>query len=125
MHCYLCSVAIEEHKLAPPNYTKKFVRVGKLFGGAPLCFWCALHIDALVKPPINPWDELQQNQMKERFPNYWKVIQSEGLDKVRREVSMQWFDAEPDSNPTRPEQTENYPRLKVTVDGTRGGTYGS
>jgi len=125
MHCYLCSVALEEHKLAPPNYTKKFVRIGKLFGGAPLCTWCALHLDDLTKPCLTTWDETHLKQMKERFPNYWRVIEKEGLEKVRREVSMEWFDAEPDSTPKRPEQMENYPKLEVTVQGTRGGTYGS
>lgn len=118
MKCYLLDRCEAEHKSAPPKYTYKLYRVGKLFGGSCLCVWCLLHIQDMVKPIINDSDHYQLDKLKQNSPNYWNVIQEEGIDKVRHELGMVWLEAEPDSIPSRPEQT--YPKTEVTVDGIRG-----
>jgi len=118
MKCYLLDKCEAEHKSALPKYAYKLYRVGRLLGGQALCVWCLLHIQDMVKPTINDGDHYQLEQLKQKFPDYWNVIQEEGIDKVRHELGMVWLEAEPDSTPTRPEQT--YPKTEVTVDGIRG-----
>ena len=118
MMCYLLDKCEAEHESSPPKYTYKLYRVGKLLGGQAICVWCLLHIQDMVKPIINDSDQYQLDKLKQNFPNYWKVIQEEGMDKVRHELGMVWLEAEPDSIPSRPEQT--YPKTEVTVDGIRG-----
>ncbi len=121
MHCCLSEKAKYEHDHAIEAYTKKLYRIGRLFEGRPICVWCYLHIIEMIKPAFVESEIYYLNQMKQSFPNYWSIIESEGLDRVRHEARCQIFEAEPDSNPTRPEQTPGYPTLKVTVDATRGG----
>ncbi len=118
MKCYLFYKCEAEHKSAPLKYTYKLHRVGKLLGGSCLCVWCLLHLQDMVKPIINDGDQYQLDQLKKKFPNYWKVIQEEGIDKIRHELGMVWLEAEPASLPSRPEQT--YPKTEITVDGIRG-----
>ena len=122
MECCLLKKCANEHKEAPPKYTYKLYRVGKLLGGQALCVWCLLHIQDLVKPIINDGDHYKLEQLKQKFPNYWNVIQEEGIDNVRFELGMQWLEAEPDSLPSRPEQL--YPKTEVTVEGIRGEKHG-
>lgn len=118
MNCYLLQKCKAEHNLATSSkYTEKLYRVGRLFGGRATCLWCLFHLENLVKPVANDSDYYGLEQLKKKFPNYWRIIQEEGVDKVRRELTMQWIEAEPSSLPTRPEQL--YSKLTVEVDGTR------
>ena len=118
MECCLIKKCANEHKEALPKYTQKLYRVGKLLGGQALCVWCLLHFEDLVKPIINDSDHYKLEELKQKFPNYWHIIQEEGIENVRHELGMVWLEAEPDSLPSRPEQL--YPKTEVTVEGTRG-----
>jgi len=125
MHCCLSEKAKYEHDHARPEYTKKLYIAARLFGGRPICVWCYLHITEMIKPAYTENDSYHLEQMKKCFPNYWAAIESEGLDIVRREIGCQLLEVEPDSTPTTIQQNENYPRLKTSVEGAKGGYYGT
>lgn len=120
--CCLENICKYEHDLAKGKkhaelMTKKLVIQGRLFGAQNLCLWCLTHIEMLAKIPLIDREVNEIKELREKFPNYARVIDHVGLEKVRLELKMQTLEVEPSSTPTRLDQTENYPRLSVTVTG--------
>jgi hypothetical protein len=123
--CCLSEKAKNTHIHAPEAYISATYRVGRLVGGRPICLWCLLHLQDLVRPAFTESDVYHQKELIKRFPELWDLVQEIGIDVVRRELTMQWIECEPSQLPTRPEQMSNYPpTYKVTVEGTKGGLYG-
>jgi len=116
LECCLAKSCKAEHDLCnDKKYTEKLYRIGKLFGGDCLCLWCAFHLQDLIKPTLTEYDVEAMENLKKKFAGYWKLIEEEGIDKVRFELGMQWLEAEPDNVPSKLQ----YPPPEVTVGGTR------
>lgn len=97
--CCLSTKCKAEHGKATNRlYTDKLYQVGKLFDSKPICVWCLLHLQELTKVPLNE-NDCHLEDLKEKFPGYWKIIQSEGIDKVRSELGRTWLELEPDVPP--------------------------
>jgi hypothetical protein len=104
VNCDLWNECKEEHVKAPDKYSKLYV-VGNLFEGKRLCLWCLLHLEDLSKKPLTDNDVAELQMKRQRFPNYAKVIDRIGRNKIEFELKNQWFEVDPDSTPTHWKQT--------------------
>lgn len=100
INCCLSELCKEEHN--HPNaekYTKLYI-VGKLFGGQAVCSWCLLHLQDFVGLDSGNVRTIADNTIAKRdnFPNYYKIIEIEGEDKLRNELRKKWFEVNPDNN---------------------------
>lgn len=102
MECCLKKECQHEHEIADEKYIKKLYRVGKLFGGDAVCLQCLFHLQDMVKTVLMDIDAIRLEQLKARYPNYWRLIEELGIDMVRKELGMTWLEAEPENIPSRP-----------------------
>jgi hypothetical protein len=97
IQCCLAEKCSAEHSKCSNNiYTEKLYQVGVLFSGQPVCCWCLLHLQEMTKVPLND-NDLHLEDLKIKFPGYWKVINTEGFDKVGKEINRTWLEIEPDA----------------------------
>jgi hypothetical protein len=101
--CLEKSCKVEHTKATSPKYTAKLFQIGKLFDGKPVCAWCALHLQDMTRIPMNE-NDLRLEDLKVKFPGYWRVVETEGIDKVRQELNRTWLEIEPDT-PAKAEPT--------------------
>ncbi len=93
--CLSKSCKAEHSKTTSPKYTEKLFQIGTLFDGKPVCAWCALHLQNMTQIPLNE-NDTHVNDLKVKFPGYWKVVQEQGEDKVRQELCRTWLEISPD-----------------------------
>ncbi len=107
LNCCLSELCKEEHNHPNAGKYTKLYTVGKLFGGQAVCLWCLLHLQDFVGLGSEVKTIADNTTDKrDKFPNYYKIVQIEGEDKLRSELSKKWFEVHPDPAPPQKKKGE-------------------
>jgi len=109
--CYLWNRCKEEHEKADRKFTDKLFFVGRLFE-LPICGHCVIRLSQITAPTPTDLSVTEMEAFRANHPEYASLVNELGIDKVRFELSCKMREANPDGLPMRPEQVENYPRIK-------------
>lgn len=110
--CSLLKSCEKEHSYPNAEKFAKLFTVGRLICGKPICHWCLLNLEDMVKPTLTSTgdDVFHLEELKVRYPNYWKVVLDEGEDNVRNELKRTWTEVEPAE---QPEKKKKRPTLEM------------
>ena len=114
MKCYLWDRCKAEHERANPKFTEKLYFVGKLFK-QPICGHCLIRFHQLTAPTPTDNSIIEMEVFRAIHPEYAAVLDELGKDKVHFELTCNVAVANPTSEPTRPEQVEEYPPLRPNI----------
>jgi hypothetical protein len=115
--CHMLIICPDDHNsVRDPRHGETLLRVGRLLDGQAICLWCTYWWERLTTPPVNDSDAYRLEELKTRFPGFWKQIQKIGIDKVRFELKSRRIEVEPDQTPKTLEQALAR-GLTVTVKG--------